>query len=234
MEREALESLLAQKLSVERIAKRFGKDPSTVSYWMGKYGLEAVNRKKHASKGGLDRAALEELVGAGLTIAEIGAAVKKSKGTVRYWLRRYGLQTKNRRGVRSLQAVLDAKQQGRLTVRLSCARHGEAEFFLEGRGYYRCKRCRADAVTRRRRKVKATLVEEAGGCCAICGYNRCPSALAFHHLDPIHKRLEVNARGVAVAIATLREEVRKCTLLCANCHAEVESGIAVVPARVPL
>jgi len=34
---------------------------------------------------------------------------------------------------------------------------------LEGRGYYRCVRCRSEAVSKRRRTVKRKLVEEAGG-----------------------------------------------------------------------
>jgi transposase len=55
MEKESLELLLGQGLSVEKIAKRFGKDPSTVSFWIAKYGLEAVNREKHAAKGGIDQ-----------------------------------------------------------------------------------------------------------------------------------------------------------------------------------
>ncbi len=56
-----------------------------------KYGLEAVNREKHAAKGGIDRERLEELVEAGMSIAEIAAEVERSKATVRHWLRRYGL-----------------------------------------------------------------------------------------------------------------------------------------------
>ena len=35
--------------------------------------------------------------------------------------------------------------------------HGETDFWLNGRGYYRCKRCRSAAVARRRRKVKESL-----------------------------------------------------------------------------
>jgi transposase len=62
MNRESLELLLSQGLSIEKIAKRFGKRPSTVSYWMGKYGLTAVNRQKHAARGGIERERLEELV----------------------------------------------------------------------------------------------------------------------------------------------------------------------------
>jgi hypothetical protein len=31
------------------------------------------------------------------------------------------------------------------------------------------------------------LVEESGGCCAVCGYDRCIINLHFHHVDPKKK-----------------------------------------------
>jgi hypothetical protein len=77
---------------------------------------------------------------------------------------------------------------------------------------------------RRRRRVKQTLVAEAGGRCQICHYSRCLAALEFHHLDPSAKAFAVSKRG-AHSIARLRTEVRKCVLLCSNCHAEVEAGL---------
>jgi hypothetical protein len=33
----------------------------------------------------------------------------------------------------------------------------------------RCKRCRSEAVAKRRKRVKQILVEESGGRCALCG-----------------------------------------------------------------
>lgn len=229
MEKRALEYLLEQGVSVEQIGKRFGKDPSTVSYWMKKYGLVSPYREKHEAKGGIERERLEELVERGMTIAEIAAEVGLSKGTVRHWLRQHGLRTQNSRGRRSREEVQSAKAAGLLTVTMTCARHGKTAFFLEGRGSYRCKRCRTEAVSRRRRKVKEILVAEAGGRCVICGYNRYPCALEFHHVDPTNKRLLGCARGVAHALEALRNEAKTCVLLCSNCHAEVENGVATLP-----
>ena len=80
--------------------------------------------------------------------------------------------------------------------------------------------------------MKATLVQEAGGCCAICGYDRYAGALQLHHVDPSQKRFEVNASGATVSLATLRAEAVKCVLLCSNCHAEVENGVTRLGARV--
>lgn len=228
MDRESLVTLLEQGVSVEKIAKRFGKDPSTVSYWMGKYDLVAPNRDKHAAKGGITQERLSELIETGATSEEIAVALGLSRSTVRYWLKRYGLRTHYAAGRRPSETSRAAKQVGALEVIMECARHGQTGFWLEGRGYYRCKRCRSEAVARRRRKVKAILVAEAGGSCVLCGYDRHLGAPEFHHLDPATKRVEINAKGVALALATLREEASKCVLLCANCHAEVEGGVAAV------
>lgn len=225
MDEGSLMLLLAQGLSVEKIAKRFGKNPSTVAYWMRKHGLRAPEAEKHAPKGGLERERLAELVADGLTIAEIADAVGLSKGAVRHWLKRYGLRTAIASGRRSSAEVRAAREAGRHTVVMSCPAHGSAEFVIEGRGYYRCKRCRSEAVTNRRRRVKTILVAEAGGCCLLCGYDRCHAALAFHHLDPSQKRLVVSANGNGLALNALRAEEARCVLLCANCHAEVESGV---------
>jgi transposase len=61
VKRESLEVLLSQGFSVEGIAARFNRHPSTISYWMAKFGLEAVNRERHAARGGIDRDELERL-----------------------------------------------------------------------------------------------------------------------------------------------------------------------------
>ena len=95
-------------------------------------------------------------------------------------------------------------------------------------GYYRCLLCRAQAVARRRRAVKRILIEEAGGACRLCGYDRAPAALQFHHLDPAQKSFQLSRRGATIALDAARAEVAKCVLLCANCHAEVEAGVATV------
>jgi 5-methylcytosine-specific restriction endonuclease McrA len=172
-----------------------------------------------------------ELVDAGLTIAEIATRLERSKTTIRYWLGRYGLRTRNAVGRRPAELAQAAKAAGRLEITLTCPHHGPTVFCLEGRGYYRCKKCRSERVSRRRQNAKAILVAEAGGCCAICGYDRHVAALSFHHLDPADKRMSVSARGVALALDKLRAEAQKCVLLCANCHAEVENGAATVPIK---
>jgi 5-methylcytosine-specific restriction endonuclease McrA len=103
---------------------------------------------------------------------------------------------------------------------------------LSSDGYYRCKQCRVESVVRRRRKVKGLLVADAGGKCQLCGYDRYIGALQFHHIDPKTKRLALGGGGVILALETMRSELRKCVLLCSNCHAEVEGGVSRLPDTV--
>lgn len=113
----------------------------------------------------------------------------------------------------------------------TCKRHGEMEHHLikdtkaTGGRRWRCKRCNGESVSKRQRKVKALLVAEHGGCCQLCGYYKYQGALQFHHLDPATKAFSIQS-GTSKALVTMRQEAAKCALLCANCHAEVEAGVA--------
>jgi hypothetical protein len=113
-----------------------------------------------------------------------------------------------------------------------CARHGSVEFHRYRAGKegfrWRCKRCVGEAVTRRHQRVKRILVEEAGGACAVCGYDRCVINLHFHHVDPAQKRFEVNT-ALGKSLDAFREEARRCVLVCANCHGEIEARLIPSP-----
>jgi predicted transcriptional regulator len=175
----------------------------------------------------LTRDEVQPLVEAGLTVAVIAAELGMSTPSVRRWISQLGLPQPIE--VRRAQ-VEAAIRNGADHVIRTCRRHGRTEYALVGSERRpRCKRCRAEAVARRRRRVKAILVEEAGGACVLCGYNDSLSALEFHHRDPTQKEFGVAMRGITRAIDAVRAEAKKCVLLCSNCHAEVEAGEKEVP-----
>ena len=173
---------------------------------------------KYAPRGAPDRTELARLAARGLTLREIATAVDRSVTTVRYWLERWEISRTHprRRGYDPATAPRESLRR--------CSKHGLTLFVLEGRGSYRCKRCRQERVSVWRRKMKARLVEEAGGRCALCGYDRCQAALQFHHRDPADKLFAISHEGLTRSLARAREEARKCVLVCANCHAEIEGG----------
>jgi transposase len=224
MDEKTLAGWVAEGWSLEQIGRRVGRHPSTVSYWLAKYELHAHGRAKHAARGPIEREQLAALVESGASIAEIAETVGRGKATVRHWLKRYDLRTLNGPGRRPRPEVRAARDAGSRAVELECTRHGVSAHAADVRGYFRCVHCRSEAVTRRRRKVKALLVAEFGGSCAQCGYDRSAAALVFHHLDRSTKSFNLAHQGYRRGLEHLRAEAMKCVLLCANCHAEVEGG----------
>lgn len=71
----------------------------------------------------------------------------------------------------------------------------------------------------RRREIKKKLVDENGGKCQKCGYDKCIEILEFHHLDPKQKDFSI-ARARSSSYEKLKKETKKCILLCPNCHRE--------------
>ncbi len=100
---------------------------------------------------------------------------------------------------------------------------------MDTAGRYRCVRCSSEAVARRRRRVKEILVRDTGGKCGLCGYGRYQGALHFHHVERSEKSFAVSHDGNTRSLAKIRAEIRKCVLLCGNCHAEVEAGVTALP-----
>jgi transposase-like protein len=223
VEAEWLASQLEDGRSIESIARETGRSPSTVAYWVNKHGLASRHAARHAARGGVPRERLEALVQDGRSIREIAAALDLSATAVRHWLAKYGLKTQPSRYVRG-------PDKPRAVLR-ECARHGWTTFVRAGGdGHLRCGRCNAEAVVARRRRVKRILVAEFGGACQLCGFGTYDGALQFHHVDPTTKAFQLGGRGLTRSLAALRREARKCVLLCANCHAMVEAGVATLPA----
>jgi predicted transcriptional regulator len=78
------------------------------------------------------------------------------------------------------------------------------------------------------------MINAMGGKCCLCGYCKCSAALDLHHKDPSQKEIQfgkviANPRAWIKIVA----ELRKCVLVCANCHREIHRGLATVPPNAP-
>jgi hypothetical protein len=163
------------------------------------------------------------MISDGLSVRAIADRLDCSPTRVRYWIARHELATL------AAESRAERLATARDGLRL-CPSHGLTRHGPRASGF-RCRACAVEQVTARRRRVKQILVEEAGGRCILCGYDRCQRALEFHHLDPNKKRFPLAHRGLSQGIAKLRVESAKCVLLCSNCHAEVESGLTDLAVR---
>lgn len=78
-------------------------------------------------------------------------------------------------------------------------------------------------VQPQRMERKKTLIKKLGGKCNRCGYNKNAAALDFHHVNPVNKQRTIShllAVNQDWAYEAALEEVKKCELLCSNCHRE--------------
>lgn len=80
-------------------------------------------------------------------------------------------------------------------------------------------------VSEFRRRRKANLIKAMGGKCCLCGYNKVQDALEFHHIDPSVKKYGIAERGTCHNLDEDIEEIRKCVLVCANCHREIHANL---------
>ena len=90
----------------------------------------------------------------------------------------------------------------------------------------------SEGVKKWRERTKLRLIEAFGGECCICGYNKCRQALDFHHLNPDEKEMSFGKiTAHPVSWEKIVKEIKKCIMVCANCHREIHYGFSNVPAN---
>ena len=112
-----------------------------------------------------------------------------------------------------------------------CPKHGACNFKFEKqskKGYarWRCLKCSSERQIKSHKNTKIKLVMACGGKCNICGYDRCMSAMEFHHLDRDKKEFQISRKSFS--FDRKLEEAKKCLLVCCRCHREIEAGMVSV------
>lgn len=112
---------------------------------------------------------------------------------------------------------------------LICSEEKEiGEFYsrpnLPCKTYPYCKPCSNALTIKKQRERKEWYIAYKGGKCELCGYDKCPAALEFHHRDPAKKDFEI-ARLKTYSFDLIKPELDKCVLVCSNCHREVHAGM---------
>jgi len=95
---------------------------------------------------------------------------------------------------------------------------------VKGKNYkrYYCKKCYSVVKGQARKRKSDWLIEYKSTLqCSKCGYDKNPRVLHFHHISNKNKVYNVSDMvGKGCSITNIKKEIRKCIVLCANCHQE--------------
>ena len=104
----------------------------------------------------------------------------------------------------------------------------EEKYKLRCSRYYRAnKKIELEKARKRYEEFTSYIASlKDGKSCIICGYNKEPQILHYHHRDPFQKNFDIsdsisNKKLIKENPEVLLEEIKKCDLLCPNCHYEL-------------
>lgn len=159
----------------------------------------------------LEREALEAMLAEGCSLEEIGQRVGRDATTVSYWAKKHGLHVPLRekhapKGGVSRDLLAELVAQG-LSTRQIAERVGMTPTPV--RRWLK----RYGLQTQRARQLRSARSGEQ-----------------FMSVCSVHGKtvFQIRSDGVTRSLERARAEARKCVLLCATCHAEVESGFVTL------
>lgn len=88
-------------------------------------------------------------------------------------------------------------------------------------------------VKTHRQKLKQKAVDYLGGKCLFCDYSKSVWSMHFHHKNSVDKSFTISEYQ-NLSWNTIRKELDKCMLICANCHGEVHEKEYNLGAHVPM
>jgi hypothetical protein len=173
----------------------------------------------------MDKDKLKEKIDEGFSTYDLAKHFNSSQTNIRYWLRKFGINT-NHFGAAS------GCRNGKLCLFCSQDLTGKKMKFCSSKcktdwNYANGTEENPNTLQRQKRvskERKLALIEMMGGGCSICGYNKNLAALSFHHRSPENKTFNLDSRKLSnTRMESILEEVKKCDLVCCNCHAEIHN-----------
>lgn len=116
-----------------------------------------------------------------------------------------------------------------------CKKHGNTlfkQYFYDNSIHWKCMKCQSEYVQKRREHIKLLALAYKGNKCQCCGYNKCISALEFHHIEPMQKEFAIGTNGYTRSWNKVKNELDKCILVCSNCHREIHANILQCPNEI--
>ena len=151
---------------------------------------------------------LKPLIDAGHSTRMIADGLKTSQTNIRYWLAAFSLRT--------------ARARNKGAFYCKCGEQDPTKYYGNKRAI--CAKCDNAYTVKRQQERMQRLRELLGNRCFTCHFDRFKIALSFHHIDP--KKKDPSFRSIrGWKWSRALKEVKKCKLLCNNCHAAVHAGL---------
>jgi hypothetical protein len=87
------------------------------------------------------------------------------------------------------------------------------------------RKCPTCNFNHRKEMVLSRVQSIVGNACWFCGYSLTWRNLAFHHVDPSQKLFNLSSRECMLRWERIFNEMKKCILVCHNCHGEIHEGL---------
>ncbi len=101
--------------------------------------------------------------------------------------------------------------------------------YQEHKQLYVARALESNKRVRARNKRFIRRVKLRYGCQIVgCGYKKFEGALDFHHLDSVEKDSAIGHLAKDASMKVLKDEMRKCIIVCANCHREIHGGVTEI------
>jgi len=108
----------------------------------------------------------------------------------------------------------------------NCLHHWKAIYIYQNRWAYRCTQCMIDS-TKKKLIVKKNKIYETSWCiCNICKKEYHKNIIQFHHINPNNKLFWISSwLTLKYSLEKILLELKKCAVLCTNCHREVHAWL---------
>ena len=126
------------------------------------------------------------------------------------------------------------RADGLQNVCRTCAAKRSKSYYKANTKFHRLATKERRKAKRRENKEFLDAIKAARGCLLCPERELC--CLEFHHVDPAKKDfgLGMAAHAYELPLEVLLEEVKKCAVLCSNCHRKIHAGLLTLPSVTQL
>lgn len=158
----------------------------------------------------------------GLSVNKIAKEVGVSKSTVSLWVKSVKISDKQKKQLRKRTFLVSSRKKGQFSKkRLEMGEEKWTEHCTQRKrkNTFNWRKNNPEKYVNRDVELKIRLLEERGGECLKCNYNKSLGALDFHHRDPNKKEFGIGQ--IHRSYNKMKKEADKCDVLCSNCHREL-------------